>query len=457
MTIVKKKLNRYSEPQQQIVEEIREPRNSTFTAYPLDRLPPRMINQVSGKPWSVNIYAQLLNSDTPLNHIDLKEGKLAKSYDLIKDVTLKLQSELSPQYDEEQGETVLTGTAITPYKLYLNPGDILIGNVDSGEDVIFAISNVQRLTHRKDTLYEITFSALAWVHDNPEYIANLTPRVHGIYYYDNYLDSINTDVLIDGERKNYIDSLRLLLEDTRQYYFTNFFQREAYTLLIPGYQHPAIDTILQTFVTRTNDMSKVAQGSYYYNPSVYGSGYDRMTILDAIIRRNNPVNPLVYERRCGFFTKELFFKRAVHGSPQYVGIDLFCHPIENRDRVVNDYEKIAGSVSSISVINDLNYNNNIMVEVQGELDKQTVPLLPELFKDDYYIVTENFYKLLNNPSMSDSVSRFEIILARYLKGEVVAEKDIYDILNLWGSWSMLHQYYLLPVMWVLVRSIIGVV
>lgn len=456
MALISKKIDTLEDKSHKVVEEIMEPTDSTYTALVPRERKNRMFKYIDGKNWNVTFYGQIVDQGSPLNHLDIKEGNFAKSYVKINNMLLKVQSDLSYEYDQEQGVSDLSGSAILPDKVRANPGDIFIAVVEDGQKVAFVVSSVERLTHRKDTLYEIEYSALAWLNDDPIYLNKLDSRINEEYFYDNYVDSLNTKVLVTTEEKFNIDKLREHLFNSQTYYFKMFRQRETGSLLVPGFNQSAFDQLLDKFIRRTADVSKFdTVGMYSY--SNYGEGYNEKTILDSLITRTLPRSKHTTCRKCGYFYKSEYFRRARILSPQFFGIDLLLHPFDNRDRIVKDKESIGGSdrMSNVPVITEANYYNELTTKVKGREGEKDIFLLPELFVDDYYIVSKAFYDYMDEPLKVDTVSFLEILIHRYLSGETVDLSDIFKVFDTWDDWSLLHKYYILPVMWLITKSSLG--
>lgn len=442
-----------------VVEEIVERRDSTFTVLVPEQRVESLLKYVEGYPWTVVYYGQILNTNSTVNHFDVKEGDLSQSYVEIKDLVLKVQSPLGYSYDEKGGDSSLNGSAIMPYKVIPNPGDVFLANVDSGEDALFVVTNVTRKTHRKNTLYEIEYSSLAYVNDDPMFLERLKKRINETYYYDNSIDSKNTQLLVTPKEKFHIDTLRRFLHDSKEYYFRTFAQRQSGSLGVPGVEHIVFDQVLDEFVNKTVDTS-LFNTYKLYSFSNYGEGYMRDTILDCLIKRVLPTSKRV-ERKLNFYPSSSYFLRGQLHSPYFSTVDYLISVVDRDERMVsrkqyNPYEEVP---SIYDVRNEENYDTDITLTttVNGSEGESVKPILPSLFENDFYIVSENFYQYLTDKSVYNNLSFVELLIYRYLSGENVPMEDSFKCISRWEDWSYLHQFYYLPVVWFLANQSIGVI
>lgn len=457
--IVNRKLTHTDVKHTQVVEEITAPRESTLTALTPDVEAGYLIKYISGFPWTVRYFGQIVNDNTPLNHIDVKEGSLAKSYIDINNLTIMVQDTITHSYDVEQGVSTLSGSSVAPYGVRPYAGDVFIANVDHGEDVVFVVSNVERLSLRKDSLYLFSYNSLAWVNDNKEFLDKIVTSINETVYYDNGPDSRSGNLFLNSEEKYNKDYLKDFIYDSQNYYFTMFKQRSTASLIIPGQEYNIFDKIMNDFLSKTINRS-VYDTFYTHDYSNYQQAYFTETILDAIINKVLPISGKRYTRKVLFNSVKAYFNRASMMSPGFSGMEYISMPDTNRDRFTKDRERAITESDAIDIRTDKNYDDassymTVMVDPNGS--KSVKRNLPTLLDDDYYIVTKAFYTYITSKTGIEELSTFELMLYRYLNGDEIAIKDIVNLINGWQDWSYLHQYYVLPVIWVIIKNVLGVI
>ena len=143
-----------------------------------------LLKYVEGYPWQIHYYGQILNENNTLTTFDPSSPNLTQPYYEVKNLILQVSSPLSSSYDQETGITTISGSALTPYGLKPNVGDIFIANVDNSEDAIFTVVSVERKTHRKTTIYEISYNLLGYVSQEQSLITTLQEKVQETYYFN---------------------------------------------------------------------------------------------------------------------------------------------------------------------------------------------------------------------------------------------------------------------------------
>lgn len=439
-----------------VAEEIREPRKSTFTSLMPEVRAETLLRYAAGYPWTVNYYGQILNEASTLNHFDPGQGNLSQSYVEIKELVLKVENPLSYSYNAEDGVSELTGSGIMPFKVRPNVGDIFVAMIDDGEDAIFNITEVTRATHRKQTLYQVEYTLHSYTNDRPEFLEKVKARIHDSYYYNNYLNAQSTDVLITPKEKVYNDDLRLFMHDSQTYYFRAFLQTYSQSLALPGLDTIYYDPLIVDFIFKTTEASEYgAVRSYTHNPT--SLDYKRESILDAIFTKRIP-NKARYERKYGFIGANSLWRNATLGSFNFGVVSHVLHPIDaDRKNLSRPISPSGIPVSDPTSSDNYYFDDTLVVDVPTKDGFTKLQVLPTLFDDGYYIVSENFYKYLDGEVDRDALSYTEVLLIRFLKHETLSLDDLHKLVEDWHDWSPLHQFYILPIAWIMIKNMLGVV
>lgn len=435
-------------------DTIQEPSKSIFTTLIPETKIQSLLKYVEGYPWTVNFYGQILNTNNTIEHFDPTTPNLTQPYYKVSKLILQVDSPLTSSYDQATGVTTISGTSITPYKIHPNVGDVFIAQVDNGEDAIFHITSVTRKTHRKDTLYEISYSLYSYTSVNPDFLSTLESRVNETYFFNSDTNFFNRDVLIKPSVKEAIDRLKLFLEESKKYYFSTFIQKRTGSLIIPGIDKTLYDPLLISFILKTVDYDYLVYNNF--NLHIHNNTYiNQPSIFDALLQRSiSTLN--VSNKTYRFLPTHLIPNRVRLGTVIHSGIDYILYPVEpNINIEVNSPDPIASSLFLSTPKTERNYSSisSLVIETTNNNQIYTKPLLHELFNSDYYLVTENFYNYLNNSSNYEEISYIELLLAKFIKNEAIAKEDLAVACESYHSnWSLLHKLYLLPTLWLLVNA-----
>lgn len=432
-------------------ETIEAPSKSIFTSLVPESRINSLLKYVEGYPWTVNYYGQILNTNNTLEHFDPSTPNLTQPYYKITKLILQVDSPLSSSYDQTTGMTSITGSAISPYKITPNVGDVFIAQVDSGEDAIFHITSVTRKTHRKDTLYDISYTLYSYTSVNPDFVVTLEQRVNDTYYFNSDSNFFNRDVLIKPSVKEAIDRLSYFLHESKEYYFSTFVQRRTGSLLIPGLEYAVYDPLLVNFISKTVDYDYLIN-TPFYNHAYSNEQIDQPSIYDAILSRSlsilNNAN-----KTYNFLPTSLIRNMSRLGTVFHSRVDYILHPTQPN---INTSLTIPTIFDSSEYLTNMktsrNYSNSspIVVKTTNNDEIFDKVLLHELFNENYYIVSKNFYTYLNDNTTYSNISYIELLIAKFLKKESIAKEDLVVAIETYLQWSLLHQVLLLPVLWVII-------
>lgn len=432
-------------------EAIQEPSKSIFTTLVPESKYTSLLQYVEGYPWTVYFYGQIINDNNTLTQFDPSSPNLTQPYYEVRDMVLQVTSPLSSNYDQTTGITTVTGSALTPYKLKPNPGDLIIAKVDNDQDAIFVITTVERKTYRKDTVYEINYSLFSYVSAEPTFYATLLEKVQQTYYFDQTANFTNRENLIKPSVKEAIDRLARFMYESQDYYFNQFVQPITGSLCVPGATYVANDILLMNFIMETCSYDH----PYFKRMNVFNymniSMYQQPSILKAIRERNKALLSILTPKY-HFISSAAIDNHARLGTPYFTMVDYIIvpDPIDTR-RNIKDLDWYPEDLSDgLECRTDNNYNNFFNATVDT-FDGGTRNLLHTLFDNNYYIVSQNFYDYLNQVPGAQ-MSYIESLIMKFLNNEAIAKEDLAVAVQTYYQWSLLHQFYLLPVLWHIIRN-----
>ena len=434
-------------------EVLSKPNESTFTSlYPESKVG-SLLKYVEGYPWTVHYYGQILNRSNSLTHVDPSITALSQPYYEIKDAILQVSSPLSTSYDQATGVTTVNGSALVPFKMTPNVGDFFIAQVDTAEDAVFIITAVQRKTHRKDTLYEVDYNLYQYTSADPDFLPRLQKKVQESYHFNKDSQYYNRDALISPmEHKVSLDLGKLYKESTEMY-FDTFYQRHTGTILLPGVMDRVYDPYLMAFIAKTVSYEVIEPGGMHQH-SLFDR-YAKQPVFWEVLLTRNPRKLSTINTKVAFVGAHSVRNQGRLGTAFHAGLDYVAQPTEpNRVNDIGVYTPELAPEWSRGFATQENafvYEEFIKTgNNQTYLDK---PLLHPLFELDYYVVSENLY-IYNQTGMgAENLSYVEWVLMRFIRSEALSKGDVAAALRSYDSWSPLHQLYLLPALWQVVKAL----
>lgn len=461
MAIASRKVTAKTPVDVPVVEQIKEPRESTFTALVPENNVNRLLKYLDGYPWTVDYYGQILNTHSIGNHLDDSLGDLSQPYVKINKLIMYVDSDLSSSYNAKDNTTSLVGSAVLPLDITPNVGDTFIANIDSGEDAIFTITRVDEPSYRKNRVYIIDYTMTGITNDHSDLVERLEKRVNEQYYFDSLVGSRRENHLVTGVQYDSGKRLQEFIFDSQGYYFNVFRQDTTGALSIPGHPMSVADNYLTTFITRTvNLRNDTHKNIYDYSDITNTKGRDNL--LSALILRQRPITQR-FDTQIVFINPMSIRNRSVYSSPWYLNVDYISYPKEVKKGFISNDKKTEDITGAEDIRTGVNYYDYPIPEigVKGTVNLNgegfsVIPLLPMLFEDDYYIVSKNFYDYFNDKTLAGKLSFVEVLIYKYVTGETLSREDLVKVIENWQDWSPLHQYYLLPVMWHLIRTTMGI-
>lgn len=429
------------------------PNSSTFTSlYPESKVD-SLLKYVEGYPWTVHYYGQIVNVGDTLEHIDPGTPSFNQPYYEVLDAILQVSSPLTSSYDETTSLTTVTGTALVPFKITPNVADLFIAQVDSGEDAYFIVNSVYRKTHRKETLYEINYSLYQYTSSNPALGVQLKERVQDSYHFNQDSQYYNRDNLIAPQEHQSRLTLRALVNQSQSYYFERFVKKASGTLLVPGTEHRCYDPYLLQFISKTVGHDSIgAEGLYQHTQF---ERYAKQPVFWDLLTSRDAARLFSLNRKVGFASSASMRNHGRVGTVFHAGIDFMASAIEPQIASnITDYPDRQPEIWHRAFLNDNNsfvYAQQVRtVNNQTDLDKR---LLHPLFAQDSYVVSEHFYRYLVDRSDFADISYVEWTLARFIRRDAMDKQDVVRALESYGQWSVVHQFYLLPALWLVAKAI----
>lgn len=430
-----------------------EENKSVFTTLFPEAKAGSLLKHVEGYPWTVNYYGQMVNDANTLEHIDPGIPNLMQPYYHVVGMILQVVSPLTSNYDETSGVTTVTGTAIFPYGIKPNKGDVFISQVDSGEDAIFIINSTFRKTFRKDALYEVSYSLYKYTSVSPDTVAGLEAKTQERYFFNRDTNYFNRDLLVTSEVKEAKERLERYLRESEEYYFSTFAQRNSGGIFLPGTQDAYYDPHLVSFLTKTVPYTRLIQYPFfkYTSRDKYA---EQKTFFDMFIARNLGHRNIINKQQ-GFVNTASLHNSTRFGTVFHAGVDFFLYPKNPNQKT--DIEKFSirspVDVFKTGYLTDNNYEvGPFTIKTKNNNTEYVKPVLHGLFQDDYYVVSENFYNYIQDNTTYAETSFVELIIYKFLKSEAIAREDLVVLMETYQQWSLLHQFYILPLMWLIIRN-----
>lgn len=400
-----------------------------------------LVTNIEGSKWVVDLYTQVINRDDALAGQDTGQLGIYQQYKLIKNFELKVSSPLTTSQDPESKSMSATGAAHCHSLIILNHGDCFLADVGDGRTGIFQITLTEKKTIFTDSVYYIEYALINFLDSDPSIKADLDRKVVAtLNYVKDYLNYGQNPLVTDNEfaALEKLEDVQKTLIDS---YYRWFFDLDRKTLLVPGQDVGVYDHYLTKFVLAIleNSDSMNVRKTRVYN--VQDDPYlSEPTLFDAILDRNPDLLKVVVNKTTLVSTR-LFTVDPMLEGIRYSRVPYIVYP--------KDMEKIFGGLTSRlepKVSSDLTMQNvpsrvtgldslvqDNVVDNEGEQ-----PKIYPVLKDDYYVLSESFYKT-GLPQ-----SKLENLITKFIKQDTVNAVEIVDVSKDFMNWGGLERFYYIP-------------
>lgn len=409
-----------------------------------------LITYVGGASWTVDYFAQVLDTDDELRGQDSSQSSIYQQYRNIKGMELKVQSPLSSGQDDSNSMQVVGSATVYPF-LIPNKGDMFAADVGDGREGVFMITTSEQKSFMKQSVYTIEYQLQYYSDVEQGKRRDLDAKVvQTLFYLKDFLLHGQNPLLIE-EDHNATLKLSEKFEELVQNYMNWFFNQDYSTLTVPGqshvtYDHYLVEGLLSILSTRDAPQVKFIKrlnvdGDYYLKQPNF---WKALTTQDrSILDLSN--------RKMGLVQTSGFSRDPMLEGIAYSGIDYMVYPA-NPDTTLNSSE----SMPPLTVLED---NITTVPSRPGSIEQVLpvvilegvtgpLPVIAPVNAAESYVLSMAFYQ------NEQETSLLEVLVNDYFSERAVNPSKLLTLANSYKNWGGLERYYYIPIVLVLIRSII---
>lgn len=406
-----------------------------------------LLAYVTGAPWTVTYYAQLLGEHNDLREVDPGQSGTYQQYTKTIGMEIRVETPLSTSYDQDTGITTVTGSSVVYPFLTPNNADYFVAEAADSQLAIFRITQVDRKTFNRDSVYNITYDLVGLVQNQTAIFDDLEAKSVRTFHFskDRLLEGLSPTLRTEDYTR--VINLKVLYHDLVHYYFNAFYMQEYGTIVIPGQEYAYYDPFVVNFlrqIVASDDapeirMMKVIttdKEKYISQPQLW----ELMLYKD--------YNGLRYSNNVmGLVNKELFSRNTYAQGLAFSNIRYVVYPD------TPDTSLVIGETTNVKIM-----SMQTLIQTEGSKgvvydpattftkDSKTHPIIHEVLVDDKYVLSDNFYSATPNASV------LEILVKDYLKGNTLDLDMLYAVTDKFREWKRLEQFYYGPLLMVLVKE-----
>lgn len=400
--------------------------------YTADELPETSIIQyIRGYKWNVDFYNLNGGVNTKSEAFNPDLNTHTQNYTKIKDCIIYLTDPLEVTKVSDLSFTCVLNIGRVPFKY-----DVIVGTLLGGKKALFECTDCVQEHYQSHRVYKLTFKFRFFLENQEDSIyKNLESKVTKRYVYDNeYVLDNGSPILLEEDLK-----AKKNLKDIRNhmisFYFNKFIDVETNYLAlnarkpnnmgmlrnIPLPKSPIIDEYLVKFLRSTIDINE----DYNYSKmssNHYVTNYEQ-TLFDAILTKDENI---LYDcvKEVEYFPPCFTGASPLTRNTYYLDIGLLTVPKGSMD----------GTFVSYNLPDDLLFTT------------EECPLHGKNLKG-YYIFSQDFYL-----GQFVTMRPIERLIYKYIQGSVLNIVDIEPFLKNYRKWSTYEQYYILPLLIFIIKT-----
>ena len=426
-----------------------EPKNHKGIIYDDKNVPLHsLIAYISGAPMSVDWYAQVVGEHNDLREIDTEQHGNQQQYQKTVGLELRVAGPLQSSYDPETSITKVQGSATVYPFMRPNVADYFITDTPDNQRAIFRVSQVDRKTFNRDSVYSIEYEMVGYVSNNPVMYQDFENKTIRTYHFskERLVEGLNPT--LRSEDYHRVANLKALYSDIVKHYYDTFFNKRYSTLVLPAQSHAIYDSFLVNYLLKLNDtfdayeIRSIKQiptdGDTYLNQKQF---WDLMLYKDYTGRR-------LCNDEMVLVSKLLFNRNGFVAGLAYSNIDYVVYP-KTPDTSTQIPDRYGIKLEAMETVVDTTAYKGTVADV---LDNQyvtplkTLELIHGVLDDAKYVLSAAFY------NDTDNMSVLELLVKAYLQGKPIDLDMLYALCDQYRYWKRLDQYYYAPILMTLVKE-----
>lgn len=414
---------------------------------------PSLMTYVEGSAWTVDYYSQVIDTDTALAGQDIGQSGIYQQYKVIRKFDLKVSSALSWSQNNETKSMSANGSAHIHSLVIPNHGDMFIADIGDGREGVFQVKSSEKKSLFKESVYFIEYEFVYISDSDTDRRADLDSKVvQELYYKRDFLEH-GQNPLITEKEYNTIEELQYRYKELINHYFRWFFSKQFNTLIIPGQQTKIYDHGLVSFMSSILNTDEAATVKFM---RIMNCDDDLVlrepSIWTALLHKDKSYLRLGYSKT-GLVSTKTFSPNVMLEGIRFSGLDYVVYPkdhtsVDQLSSSVDVFSKVLAETTLDPVptrggnLSDLIYSQTL------ELNNTEIRMIRSVLSDEYYVLTENFYRELPNQTL------LEVMVRNYFQEEKNDPVVLLKLVNSYSNWGGLERFYYIPLLLVLIKDII---
>lgn len=407
-----------------------------------------LISYMSGAPWTVTYYQQVVGLHNDLREIDPGQENTYQSYNKIVGMEFRVKGMLSTSYNNDEAITVVTGSSsIYPF-LTPNMADYFTALTADNQLAIFRISDVGRDTFNRDSVHTVEYNLVGYAPDKSELMSDLETKTIKTVYFNKERLLEGLSPILNSEDYEKVINLKALYCETVAYYMSSFFNKRYGTLVVPGqhqivYDHFLMDYLMK--IVETTDAPEIRHVRMITNDDDECMGQPQFWEL---LRTKDYRGRNLCNDTMGLVSKFAFCGNSYVKGINFSNIDYVVYPDDPDDSTQLTTARPYQTIGMKEIVTTTGFKGRDFSQEDNMFSRagRTNVLIHDVLVDDKYVLSEAFY------GGADSQSILEILVRDYMQGSTIDLDMLYALTSTFRYWKRLEQFYYGPILMTLIQE-----
>ncbi len=418
-----------------------------------------LLTHVEGSIWVCNYYSQVLGEDDQVQPYNPTQDPIYQNYIKIHNMELRVSEGLSNEVDTETNQYRVTGSAYVYPFIKINTGDIFVADIGGGRLGLFVVTSSTSNSLFKQRLHQITYTFHSYLdNDDGETDRRLVAKTtKNVYFRRDFLKLGQYPLLVEKELVD-VEKLEHHQKELVNIFMNEFFSREFSTFLVPVPDYKVYDPFATKIMTGIVDRTKHPLFKNVIRLNVDGgSGKDGQNLWTMLSQMDKSLMPIL-DDKMWMLNVKAFNQWPTLAGVAYSGLYGVVYP-EQRNPLNDNREPSCDGGSDLYPDDPMGLNDMIPInfltgfgvidDEDEEIDPNDLtppPLIHHVQFDDYYVLSQRFYKRLPHGQ-----SQLELITHTALDGDRFEPSILLNIIADIHNWRPLDRYYYIPLLIILCR------
>ncbi len=407
-----------------------------------------LLAYITGASWTVDYYGQVVGEHNDLREVDPGQPGTFQQYHKTVGMELRVESALTNTYDDTNGITTVTGSAMVYPFLVPNNMDHFVADAGDTQKAIFRVTQIDRKSFNRDSIYRIDYELVGFVNNHQQMFEDLESKVIRSFTFskDRLIEGLSPTIRTEEYTK--VINLKALYQDLIKYYFKNFYSQQYGTLIIPGQDNAYYDPFVASYVMSIVDTFDAPEIRMVRPIPVDKEPYLSQPQFWELLHNKDYTGKMYSNNEMGLVNKKLFNRNSFVQGLAFSTIDYVVYPstVDSSAFVGCFPEQKIMSLEELQSTTGQNNVNFPLAENVYVTAQKSYPIIHEVLFDNKYVLSNNFY------SEGSDQSALEVLVKDYMKGNTIDLKMLYAVTDTYRKWKRLEQFYYGPILMTLVRE-----